>query len=115
MDNDFVLLDPLTGNRTSWGYWSPDILNGIGVGSSNGVGNNGKPNERGLNSLEILSYMSVAHKICHAHPAASPPLRQPATGSYGDALALLLDHGYGENILNVHLSNPGYDNQGIAW
>ena len=34
----------------------------------------------------------------------------------GDALAsLVLDHGYGSNILNVHLTNPGYDNQGIAW
>jgi hypothetical protein len=60
--------------------------------------------------------VSVAHKICHAHPNASPPLRHPATGTYGDALAaLVLEHGYGENILNVHLTNPGYDNQGIAW
>ena len=60
--------------------------------------------------------MSVAHKVCHAHPAASPPLRHPSHGTYGDALAtLVVDHGYGENLLNVHLTNPGYDDQGIAW
>jgi hypothetical protein len=68
---------------------------------------------RGLNS--ILRYLSVAHKVCHAHPGASPPLRQPSSGSYGEALASLLEHGYGQNILNVHLTNPGYDNQGLAW
>jgi hypothetical protein len=46
VDHGFVYLDPLTGNRTTWGYWSPEILNGVGVGSSQGVGSNGKPNER---------------------------------------------------------------------
>eukprot|EP01043_Picozoa_sp_COSAG02_P078336 COSAG02_NODE_17585_length_993_cov_1.204698_1_plen_139_part_10 len=46
VDHDFIYVDPLTGNRTSWGYWSPAILNA--------VGSLGKPNERGLNSLEIL-------------------------------------------------------------
>ena len=92
------------------GYWSPAVLNGVGVGSSSGVGDNGKPNERGLNSLEILSYLAAAHKICGAHPTATPPLRQPANGSYAEALAsLVLDHGYGENILNVHLTNPVTD------
>ena len=117
VDHEFVYVDPLTGNRTSWGYWSPSILNGVGVGPSNGVGNHGKPNERGLNSLEILSYLSVAHKVCNAHPNAVPALAHPAHGTYGDALAsLVLDpNNYGENLLNVHLTNPGYDNQGIAW
>ena len=84
VDHDFVYVDPLTGNRTSWGYWSPPILNGVGVGSSNGVGNHGKPNERGLNSLEILSYLSVAHKVCNAHPQADPALANPSNGTYGD-------------------------------
>eukprot|EP00040_Diaphanoeca_grandis_P025094 m.138576 g.138576 ORF g.138576 m.138576 type:complete len:931 (+) comp30003_c0_seq3:3-2795(+) len=115
VDGGLNYIDPLTHNRTTWGYWSPTILNGVGVGSSNGVGDNGKPNERGLNSLELISYLSVAHKVCHAHPSASPPLRQPAKGSYGDIIADVLDQGYGENILNVHLTNPGYANQGIAW
>jgi hypothetical protein len=55
VDHDFVFIDPLTGNRTSWGYWSPQILNAVGVGGSKGVGDHGKPNERGLNSLEMLS------------------------------------------------------------
>ena len=27
----------------------------------------------------------------------------------------MIEHGYGENILNVHLTNPGYGNEGIAW
>ncbi len=108
VDHGFIYVDPLTGNRTSWGYWSPSILNA--------VGNLGKPNERGLNSLEILSYLSVAHKVCNAHPNANPALAHPAHGTYGMALAsLVLDHGYGENLLNVHLTNPGYDDQGIAW
>jgi hypothetical protein len=115
VDGGFNFIDPLTGNRTTWGYWSPDILNGVGVGSSNGVGDNGKPNERGLNSLEMLSYIAVALKVCSAHPDASPPLRHPAKMTYGGAMTHLLDNGYGENLLNVHLTNPGYDNQGIAW
>lgn len=117
VDHEFVYMDPLTGNRTSWGYWSPPILNGVGVGPSNGVGNHGKPNERSLNSLEILSYLSVAHKVCNAHPKAVPALAHPVHGTYGDALASLVlePHSYGENLLNVHLTNPGYDNQGIAW
>lgn len=129
-------------SRTSWGYWSPKILNGLGVGASNGVGDNGKPNERvrllvlaagkshvhdmfasrqahdfnglrlqGLNSLEILSYLAVAHRVCNAHPAASPPLAHPAKQTYGAAMAGLLEAGFADNILNVHLTNPGYDNE----
>eukprot|EP01049_Picozoa_sp_SAG25_P008797 SAG25_NODE_821_length_5214_cov_2.405670_3_plen_480_part_00 len=110
VDADFIFIDPLTGNRTTWGYWSPEILNAVGEGASNGVGDHGKPNERGLNSLEILSYLSVAHKVC-----SEPGLRQPQTGSYADALAMLLRHNYGENILNTHLTNPGFDSEGLAW
>ncbi len=133
VDHDFIYVDPLTGNRTSWGYWSPAILNA--------VGSLGKPNERGLNSLEILSYLSVAHKVCNAHPHANPALAHPLHGTYGMALAsLVLDHDFGANLVNVHLTNPGaqrpphysrcavpaslihcstsasgYGNQGIAW
>jgi hypothetical protein len=32
VENGFLFIDPLTGNRTTWGYWSPAILNGMGVG-----------------------------------------------------------------------------------
>jgi hypothetical protein len=63
VDGGYVYIDPLTGNRTTWGYWSPAILNAVGMGGSNGVGDLGKPNERGLNSLEMISYLAVAHKV----------------------------------------------------
>ncbi len=53
LDHDYTLVGP-TGERTSWGVWSPEKLNH-------------DPDwfdERGLNSLEILSHLRVAMHLC---------------------------------------------------
>jgi hypothetical protein len=43
----------------------------------------------------MLSYLSVAHKVCGGEAG----LRQPKDGSYAEAIQMLLDNGYGENII----------------
>ncbi len=53
LDHHYTLVGP-TGKRTRWGVWGPDALND-------------DPNwaeERGLNSLEILSHLKVAVHLC---------------------------------------------------
>ncbi|MCS5609437.1 MAG: hypothetical protein NZ961_03435 [Candidatus Poribacteria bacterium] len=50
VDNDFLLID-LDGQHTTWGVWSPRMLNGEWK------------LQRNLNSLEILSMLKTAHHI----------------------------------------------------
>lgn len=50
VDNDFFLIDT-DGKPTSWGRWNPDDFRGTGYFL------------KGLNSLEILSYLKVAEHI----------------------------------------------------
>jgi hypothetical protein len=52
IEHDFVLRD-VDGERTQWGVWRPDLLNR----------DEGWRPERGLNSLEILSFLKTAHHI----------------------------------------------------
>jgi len=52
--NGYVLID-WDGKRTTWGYWSPELLN---RSPNNFLGT-------GLNSLQILSFLKVAHYITH--------------------------------------------------
>ena len=58
VDGGLVYIDPVTGNRTTWGYWDPLDLNGVP----------GKPGEKGGNSLEVLGYLGVASKVCEHSP-----------------------------------------------
>jgi hypothetical protein len=81
----YVLRD-IDGQATLWGVWSPEKLNN-------------DPNwwlERGCNSVEILSYLTVAHHM---------------TGDkkYAQEIDRLLDaHHYAQNILSPMQSRPDY-------
>lgn len=53
LDNNYTLVGQ-SGKRTSWGVWTPEVLNN-------------DPNwlaDRGLNSLEMLSHLRVAMHLC---------------------------------------------------
>ena len=52
LDHGYSLVD-IDGNPTTWGYWSPEKLNDDPVWWQ----------ERGLNSLEMLSHLKVAYHI----------------------------------------------------
>jgi len=54
VDNDFLLID-LDGQHTTWGMWTPRMLNGEWK------------LQRNLNSLEILSMLKTAHHITGDH------------------------------------------------
>ena len=54
VDNDFLLID-LDGQHTTWGVWTPRMLNGEWK------------LQRNLNSLEILSMLKTAHHITGDH------------------------------------------------
>lgn len=52
VDNNYQLID-WNGKRTRWGFWNPETLNGNPMDSV----------ESGLNALQILSFLKVAHYI----------------------------------------------------
>lgn len=84
IEGGYVLRD-LDGNATRWGVWSPELLNG-------------DPNwapEKGVNSVEMLSYLNVAHHIT-------------GDDKYQQAAQELFEkHRYGENVLVPRPSSPG--------
>ena len=85
LDNDYLIISK-DGERTRWGVWSPEFLNGPWRA------------QRGLNSLEILSHLKTAHHI---------------TGEvrYDEAYQdLIVNHGYAENARRVKLTIPGHVN-----
>jgi hypothetical protein len=53
LDHHYTLVGP-TGKRTTWGVWSPEVLNHDPDWEA----------ERGLNSLAILSHLKVAAHLC---------------------------------------------------
>jgi hypothetical protein len=72
------------GEATRWGVWSPERLGG-------------DPNwmpEKGVNSVEMLSYLNVAH-----HVTGDEKYRRAA-------IELYEQHGYGENVLVPRPSSP---------
>jgi len=98
VDNDYLLID-WTGERTRWGFWQPRMLNE-------------QPEhylERGLNSLQMLSFLKVAHHIT------------------GDAKFkehydyLITEHGYLNNVLTQKMVFPDENNHSdnqlgyVAW
>lgn len=87
LDHHYTLVGP-TGKRTTWGVWSPEVLND-------------DPNwiaERGLNSLAILSHLKVAIHLC------------------GDARfveayqSLIVQHGYALNTVRQKVLPPFAEN-----
>jgi hypothetical protein len=98
VDHNYQLID-WTGRRTSWGFWDPVSLN------------NDPENylENGLNSLQILTFLKVAHHIT------------------GDAKydshyrKLIREHGYLNNVLLSKKVFPDEDNHSdnqlgfVAW
>jgi hypothetical protein len=82
LDHGYSLVD-IDGKPTTWGYWSPEKLNDDPVWWP----------ERGLNSLEILSHLKVAHHIV-GEPRYERAYRE-----------LIQKHHYGINTL--HAKVPG--------
>eukprot|EP00936_MAST-01D_sp_MAST-1D-sp1_P001367 g1367.t1 len=94
VDGGYIFVDPVSQRGTSWGYWSPELLNGVP----------GKPNERGQNSLELLGFLAAAAKVCDASHDST--LSQPP-GRFGAAFAeLVRAHGYDRNTLNALNTAP---------
>jgi hypothetical protein len=86
LQGNLRFIDPVSGKGTSWGYWDPDQLNGIP----------GKPNERGENSLEVLSFMAAAARVC----------KDPSKGYANMFATLVKEHGYGENVVLAMATSP---------
>ncbi|MBI5094083.1 MAG: hypothetical protein HZB26_16775 [Candidatus Hydrogenedentes bacterium] len=98
VDHNYQLID-WNGKRTRWGFWNPETLNG-------------DPNdcdENGLNALQMLSFLKVAHHIT------------------GDAKykehyrKLIVEHGYLSNVLLSKKAFPDTNNHSddqlgfVAW
>ncbi len=84
LEHGYNLVDH-DGAPTRWGRFSPDDLNR----------NPAWCDERGLNSLSILTYLSVAHHVT-------------GDGKYREAyLTLALDHGYAMNGMTQPKALPG--------
>jgi hypothetical protein len=98
VDHNYQLID-WDGKRTRWGFWNPEALNGNPVDNV----------ESGLNALQILSFLKVAHYIT------------------GDAKyeqhfrKLAIDHHYLSNILLTKRCFPDENNHSddqlghVAW
>lgn len=83
IEHGYYLVD-LDGKPTTWGVWAPEKLNHDPAWKI----------ERGLNSLEVLSYLAVTEHI---------------TGDrrYRDAARVLIEeHGYAENTVNQKVLDP---------
>jgi hypothetical protein len=98
VDNGYQLID-WNGKRTRWGFWDPESLNKNPLDFI----------ECGLNSLQMLSFLKVAHYV---------------TGDqkYEDHYRkLILDHGYLNNILLTKKTFPDENNHSddqlgfVAW
>lgn len=76
-DNGFTLVD-VTGRPTTWGHWNPAYLNGNRTWSD----------ERGVNSLQVLGYLSAGYALTQ-------------NGSYSAAYSELCNstNQYGENLV----------------
>jgi hypothetical protein len=92
IENDYYLID-ITGKRTTWGVWNPDYLND----------NPDWFDQRGVNSLQIMSWISAARFV-----AADSGM---ATGIFDDAMQqLVAQHEYDINVLNTKIAIPTDDN-----
>ncbi len=87
LDNDYTLVGA-NGRRTSWGLWTPEVLNH----DPNWQG------ERGLNSLEMLSHLRVAMCVC--------PNERFAIAYQ----SLIREHGYALNTVRQKIQPPKGEN-----
>jgi hypothetical protein len=53
MENGYLFVDPIDGQHTRWGVWAPERLNHDPLWRA----------ERGINSLEILSYLKTTYHL----------------------------------------------------
>jgi hypothetical protein len=87
LDHHYTLVGP-TGKRTTWGEWSPEVLNDDLDWAA----------ERGLNSLEILSHLKVAIHLC-------------GDARFADAYqSLIVQHGYALNTVRQKMLPPLAEN-----
>lgn len=80
MDNGWVLMD-VDGKPTVWGRWDPEYFNGKGKYA------------KGLNGLEILTYLRVTHAVT-------------GDAKYLDAYNGLLERGYAEEVVHQKHVSP---------
>ena len=86
--NDLYLIDPSTGQPTTWGFWNPALVNDDPDHYS----------ERGANSLGILAYCASAYSITH-------------DTKYKDMFwDLAVKYDYLANCLNAKIDCPVEDN-----
>jgi hypothetical protein len=85
MEGGYNLLD-IDGKHTKWAVWSPEKLNNDPDWRT----------ERGINSLEILSYLKLAY-----HMSGNEKYQKAYIG-------LLYDHNYLKNIEEVKTLNPAW-------
>jgi hypothetical protein len=85
LQNGYVLRDQ-DGKPTRWGIWAPERLNHDPDWEM----------ERGINSVEILSFLKLAH-----HLSGEERFQQ----AY---LTLIRDHGYDRNVLDAPNLNPAW-------
>ncbi|HPI71837.1 MAG TPA: regulator [bacterium] len=85
IEHGFVLTD-IDGQHTTWGVWAPERLNEDPDWAA----------ERGINSLEMLSYLKLAH-----HLSGKSRYQQIY-------LDLLHTHHYGQNVLTAKTTNPAW-------
>jgi hypothetical protein len=83
IDHGYYLVD-VDGKPSTWGVWAPEKLNG----------DRKWWRERGLNSLEVLSYLAVTE-----HITGDPKYRAAAR-------ELIEKHGYAENTVNQKVLEP---------
>lgn len=87
IDNGYYLID-VTGKRTTWGVWAPEYLND----------NPDWYDDRGVNSLQILSWILGAYRITQ-----QPKLLRAYT-------ELTEKYGYAINVINQKITQPSDDN-----
>lgn len=85
IDHGFVLTD-IDGRHTMWGVWAPERLNEDPDWAT----------ERGINSLEMLSFLKLAH-----HLSGKSRYQQIY-------LDLLHTHHYAQNVLSAKTTNPAW-------
>jgi hypothetical protein len=116
LDHNFTLTD-VNGQQTRWGFWNPQALNDDPL----------YPSERGPYSVQILSHLLAAHRLCASYAAAESETESASgsseqTGSSGGEggyyttlrekykeafLYLAFENGYAHNMLNQVAVTPG--------
>ena len=86
ISNGYALIDA-DGKVTTWGRWDPVTLN------MNRYFYDG----RGLNSLQILSWIASGTRMCPAMSAELHAARE----------FLVAQHSYDENVVNAKITDPG--------